>query len=171
MWVVWSVAHAACPSTAAAIAEHVERAETAFGALDAATFEAARVELHADLGCLTQPISPNLAARAHGVDALGGVLAKDDPAIVASLRAARGSDATWRLPPGVPPGHRLHAMLADVPADPPQTAPVGAPEGTRAQVDGRPADLRPTDRPTIVVLQEEASGKVVWSGLLARAEG
>lgn len=164
-----ATANAACPSGPAAVQGSVDRAFGAFASLDEAGFESARAGLERELDCLEAPLAPELVAQAHAVAAVAAVLRKDDAAAAAALRSARSAYALYNLPSAVPEGHRLWTMLKEVTPGVGPTETLQAPSGTRPVVDGQASATRPTDRPTVVWL-EDAGGRVVWSQHLAPAE-
>lgn len=109
------------------------------------------------LRCLSEPLTPQVAAHFHRVTGLARFLEHQDEATRTAFAAARAIDPTYTLPAGVAPeGHPLLELygaidLAALPEEPLAPAATGA-----LLHDGRPATATRRALPAIFQLVDEA---------------
>jgi hypothetical protein len=126
--------------------ELVEQADAAFRQLDAQGLSAAHTALMSELPCVSEPLTAELVAGVHQVEALARFAAGQP-----STAAWRSTLAAWgafQLDPVLAPeGHPLRMEL-----DAARTLPEGDFEGLREGllVDGREGHERALDRPVLV---------------------
>lgn len=137
---------------------HLEAAEGAFGAGRLPDFLAQSQRARDKVPCVSEVLLPPLAARLHRVEAMRGFVDRDERALSA-LGSARALEPDFLFPSAVvPEGHPLHDRLATAPTGGPTEAlPDISPE--RVQLDGRPAEERPLERP-VVAQHLSAAGAV-----------
>lgn len=164
-------AKAACPATAADLAQVVNAAELSFSKLDLASFGQARDEAMGLVACLAEPISPAGAAAFHRMEGVAAFSKMDNEAAGASFRSAAFLQPNYRLPSDVAPAEgplaRLYAesAYADLSDDEPQLVA----QGVYTLMDGLSSQHLPGSR--AVVLQVlAADGNVTWSGYVRPGE-
>jgi len=167
-------AWAACPepTSNAELAGVLRSEEAAYAARDVAGFTTLATRARGALPCLSEPITPAVAAAWHRDSALQAtvaITAEARPAVVASFRAMLAVAPDDPLPPGLAgTGSVLPAWLDEArAAGPGPSAPVSPPEGAHLLFDGLQGAARPTDRPTILQLVWEDPARVVYTAELA----
>jgi len=127
-----------------------DRASGQFANMDVTGFNAAHAEAHEALGCLQETILGADAAAFYRLEALHAFLARDEPRIAASFRAARTLQPDYRLSERLAPTN--HPLRAHFDSATPVTDPVSTPLDAQAQlyVDGVRATSRPMERPSIL---------------------
>ena len=156
---IFPEANAACSGEIglSALAEDLRQAEGAFAAADAPLFLRATAEARAALPCLSEPMTPGVAAAWHRSVALERIVspaAQDRPLVLASLRAMSRADPGYRLPAALAfDGSVLPALLSEAEAmDPPQRSRFSAPDGTFVLLDGAPSQERELGLPVVAQL-------------------
>lgn len=147
-------AMAACPATAEALEIDAGRALDAYRALDLEAFGTASAAVLAEAACLTDPATPELAARVHLVAALRAWVDKDGAGMLARFRGMRGAQPTLDLDPAyAPPGSRprIFFEMAGEPAGA-RAVPLPTDAGRRWDVDGHidSIPVLPADRAVLV---------------------
>lgn len=159
---LWSLgAWAACPSDNARLEPELDRLEAAPpGFLDA--YSALRAELH----CLGEPATPEVAAKWHRLRALAAFTRADDDAVLAAFRAAQAAQPGYVLPLAVAPeGHPLRGLYGRAAAsDPAELVPVDLPRRSHLIVDGSGGAAVPVDRDALV--QQVRGDTVFWTRTL-----
>lgn len=168
LYLLQSMALAACPSTPDQVEGSAREAVKAFAAMDAEAFSLAHEELREGVACLSAAPSPEQAAVVHLAEALASFQAKDTAQVLAALQAMQESDPGSTLSADVAPvGGPLHGRAVEASALPP--APRVHHELRRSYtlvVDGRSTAEIPTSRSSLVVVVAPG-GQVVWSGLVS----
>lgn len=156
-----------CASTPAMMAGMAHVAEQDYTDMDDNAFTDSHKRMLTDVSCLASPPSPAEVAQVHRVEALAAFTRGDTAATVASLRAMLESDPATTLSSDIaPPGHALQGLLAQAEAAAPSKRALSrVHDPCRLIVDGRAAHDLPKERPSLVVIQDP-SGAVMWSGLL-----
>jgi hypothetical protein len=161
------LAVSSCPSTALGLAITLRRGLASYGAMDIAGFTRARELALEQVGCAQEPLSPEIVAQLHVVEALGWYVARDHDRVVAAWRSVRATAPTWKPPPELaPPGNELSRWFEEARnALPSAVEPLAVPPATEARVDGVVGAPRPLERPAVVQLVG-AGSTVQWSGYL-----
>lgn len=143
-----ALAIADCPATTADLLDAVERAESAWVALDEPGFLTATDEMRAVLPCVSDPIPRALAAAVHRGEGLRAAADGEQERAVCAFAAAREAEPAWRFPEGLlPPGHPLLALYNE----PVDAAPLPLPPGGgTVRVDGQVAEAVPDGRAAII---------------------
>ena len=158
---LWATsASAVCPDDVSsdALAQHLSRAEQAWTALDGAGFSGALDDITFLLPCLTEPVSPNQAARTHRAFALQAFGDGQERSASAAFRAGHAASPAAGSPEALlPSGHAAltlyensRAAVEYSPLDPEPIRPL--------LFDGTAGVQRPLDVPTVAqVLGEDGS--------------
>jgi hypothetical protein len=159
-------ASAACPATASALESVLDEAQIAFSRMDSAGFRTSTDEVALDADCLSEPVTPALAARTHRVRGLREFVDGREDAARQAFAAARAIDPAYAFPESVLPGdHPARKLYADAAGLTVTTTQVPSPTSGRLDFDGAPAVVRPVERATLAVWVDGA-GKVGGSGYL-----
>ena len=141
-----SMAHAACTFNASLdlLESNIQAAQTAYVGLDVGEFQRAMTEVDYLLPCLTEPVSPQLAAELHRIRAIGQYVDGKREAVAASLSAARSLEPDYSFSTDVlPEGFELRLMYeATVPSTEGSRLPRPG-RDTTLYIDGSAARLRP----------------------------
>lgn len=147
LWLASLAWSAECETVLDIALKHVE---ASFRGGDPSGVQAGLRDARANLGCLTLPVDPTLAARIHRAEALGAQLAGGGARADATLRAMVHADPWLGVGDLVPPGDPLAVRLVYVEEGPPPTTrPLLWPEAGHLQVDGIPAAVAPSDQPWV----------------------
>lgn len=145
-----SASAAPCPADPANLGADLDDAGSFVVSGDALAFERSVAIVTEDVRCLRVPVSPEEAARVHGVLALWQWARRDDEAAKASLLAARQAAPSLSLDERLfPAGSTLRLAWE-------QAAPAGAtqrvrlPPARKVWFDGVLTPFRPTGRPSLV---------------------
>lgn len=162
-------AHAACPSTPSAVEAQLDSAQVAFKLMDRTAFTAATDEARANLECLSEPVSPALAARVHRVAGLREFFAGNDAAALLAFGAARAIDGAYEFPESiVPAAHPVRALYAAATSVSTATVGTALPADGALQFDGTPSAFRPSERPTLALHvradHSVAASAYLWPG-------
>lgn len=160
-----AAAEETCAASSAALQEAADQAWSDYASLDEDGFRAATDEMRANLGCLVEPITRDLAASVHRLVGLRAATDGQKDLAALAFAAARYLEPRWRFPESLfPKGHPLRALYEAFPLDlatwqaiPPTSAVV--------RVDGHSAEVRPTAWPAIVQVYG-ADGAVLKSAYL-----
>lgn len=138
--------------------------------MDAAAFAAASEQIDTGTGCLAVPVDVGVAASVHEHGALRAFFDRDPAATVAAFRAARSASPGYRPAPDIAPaGGPLWQRYAAADGAPgPVVSAVPRWSGAQLFVDGRPLDVRPTDRPAL--LQAVGPDGAVLASVMHRPE-
>ena len=159
------VARAACVDGAstARLVVVMEDAEAAFARLDLDGFQAAVDEGAALVPCLEATLSRAQVARYHRLQGLRAWLVRDTERSQRAFLAARTIEPAWRFPVElVPEQHPTRAAYMALPLEELSMQAVEVPEGARLYVDGRVAQERPGNLPSLLQL-EDGEGALRWS--------
>ena len=161
------VAQAACPSVPGDLEPPIAQAWLAFADLDPEGFRGGHDTVVQTLGCLSDPVPPEIAAKVHVVVGLHAFLSDDEAATIAAFQAARAADPALALGDWLPEGHpvrfewRLAERLEQAPA-----RDLAAQSGEQVWVDGVAAAPVVLGRPA--ALQREQARRIAetlyWSG-------
>lgn len=98
----------ACPVNQQVLTADIQTAKAAYVSFDWVAFDSAVASLRLHVGCLEEPISPEVAAGVHLAQALFAWRARDEAQVDAALRGMRHASPEAQLPPEIaPPGHPL----------------------------------------------------------------
>ncbi len=154
-----------CPSTAAQVAAALADTFAAANRRDTPGYQTARDRTFTRLACLTEVLSPEVAADVHVVLAVDAVGPGDTETLSGALRAYA------LLRPNAPLANRLKmsskmraADDAVQRAEPGPTAPL--PSGGRFWLDGREATSWPTDRTAVLQAQALDESARLWTTTL-----
>lgn len=135
-------------------------AETAFEKRDKPGVIAADDRARESLPCLRDAVTPAVAARYHRVDGLRSFLLQDEGAAIRSFAAARSIEPAYVLPASLlPTAHPARVIYDMAPVAVASFAPLPEVAGV-LRLDGRDLTARPTDRPVIFQLFDEAGAVV-----------
>ena len=138
----------------AALAARVDVAESAWKALDLPGFRTETDVVLASVPCLTEPATPQLAARVHRLQGMRGFVQEDFARSEAAFAAARRTAPALGLPDDFAPArHPMRTHHSAQPVDLVDDVPL--PPGTWV-VDGRGSKVRATRVPTLVQRLEDA---------------
>ncbi len=158
----------ACPEprSTADLRSSLELAQSKFSSLDVAGFQTAIDSANADLPCLSDKLTRNLAAEYHRFRGLEAFVDKDPAQSTLSFAAARSIEPGYRFPESfVPPGNPVLAEYSAIDIDAGESDTVGAPKVGRIEFDGRESLERATSWPTLVQLFAD-DGSVTYTGYL-----
>ena len=142
----------------------LERADSAYEALDVDGFVGALQEIGMTLPCLGEPVSPTLAAHYHRTQAMQLWSNGDEEAAIPLLLAARSLEPEFSFPEGrFPEGYPMVNAYAEMePSLETQNRP---PRGNfLIYFDGSPTNARPKARSTL--MQQVADNHVIATHLL-----
>ena len=140
----------------------VRRAEDAFRALDVEAFSAAATEAREVLPCLSERLTPRMAARVHRLRGVEAFVAGDAPGAEVAFASARAADPSLSMDL-VPDGHSLQLLWGGTPVSS-ATRPLDPPESGQLFVDGAASEARPTDRPIVAQwVADDAVRFSVWA--------
>lgn len=148
-----------------ALVDAMERAETAYAAVDVEAFQQATVEVDYLVPCLDAPLARDDVARLHRLRGIGYHTAKREQDLVAAFRAARA--AAPNFTPSMelfPEGFVLRDRYQDQPAETRPGPRLPRPAKGELMVDGVAARSRPVDAAALV--QVVVAGDVVSSSYL-----
>lgn len=162
-------AHASCAARTrtADLQRPINEAQAAFASMDGTGFARAGERGAEALRCLSEPISPTMAAAWHRHEGLAAFLADDAARARSAFRAARALQPSWALPEDVaPPGNPLTQLYEEAGAlGPGPEEPVSVQPGLTLLVDGALSGAVPTERPAIVQVLA-ADGQVLHTDYL-----
>lgn len=159
----------ACEAVNADIEAAIEEAHAAFAKLDVDAYTAANFKATIAVGCLTEPITPELAAQAHGLAAVTSFLKEDAATTVLNYRAALAAFPDYE-PDVESEGHPLgKAFLEAREIGIGETAAAAMPDGYVLWVDGHQNAERRLELPAVYQLLD-AEDQVRWSANLAGDE-
>lgn len=142
-----TAAFAACTFDADStlLATNIDAAEDAYVSLDVQEFQRAMTEVDYLLPCLTDEVSPSLAASLHRIRAIGQYVDGKPEAVDASLRAAKALEPDFRFSADVlPEGFELRDQYEALPTSGGEPRKMPRPSGdTQLLVDGAPSRVRP----------------------------
>ena len=102
---------AACPSSDASLQSTLDSAQLAFSMMDSSGFSTATAEAEAQAACLSDPVSPTVAARLHRVLGLQAFVAGDEPGARTAFAAARAIEPDYQFPDSmVPSDHPVRQL-------------------------------------------------------------
>lgn len=161
-----ALASAACPSSAASLQSALDSAQLAFSMMDSGAFQTATGEAESEASCLSDPVSPTVAARLHRVLGLRAFVAGDEAAARTAFAAARAIEPDYLFPASlVPADHPVRALYSQSLNASAATTELPSPATGHLQFDGSQGTRRPTQRPTLALLVDP-SGAVKGSGYL-----
>ena len=146
------------PATGETLSGHLNSAERAWLALDTDAFLAALEGAELALGCLEEPLSPELVAQWHQLRGVAAFVAREDERAALSFRAARELDEA--VPEWLGPGSPLETLYLQDTSKPAAEA-IQADGELQWWVDGNPRGHRPTTGPA--VLQQQTGP--LWASL------
>ena len=158
-------ARAQCPADRASLAIHLDAALHDFIQMDQDGFIADMQVIDTALSCMEEPLSPELAASLHRLEACRSYLDTDDARTVAAFRAAIAIEGNYDLPLDVaPPGHLLQ-QLYDRARQDLRESPVlvDLPNRCTLYVDGSPSTTKSVGRPAVLQLALPR-GAICYSG-------
>ena len=149
-WVIAAVG--ACPSRSGDLQRPLGEAQVAFSAMDGAGFDQANQEVQTALACLSEPISPGLAAAIHRQEGLQAWLADDVTRARSAFRSALILQPAYTFPEAVaPPGNPLLTLYEEARGQGGGLDEPAYPEGGQTLlVDGTIATTIPSERPVVV---------------------
>lgn len=157
-----------CPAPAAALAAALAEADLAFQEMDLDAFRAASGRAGLLLGCLSEPLTPALAAAVHRNRGLDAFLARDLTRAPQAFAAARALDPEFAWSEQMlPPRHPVRELYAAQGSAKAVTT-VAEPGLGGLRFDGRATLERPEEVPTILQRLDDA-GQVaetlyLWPG-------
>ncbi len=162
-------AHAACPSTPSAVEAQLDSAQVAFKLMDRVAFTSATDAVRAGLECLSEPVTPTLAARVHRVTGLREFFAGNDAGALLAFGAARAIDPAYEFPESiVAAGHPARALYAAATSVSTVTTSTSLPADGALSFDGTPSPYRPSERPTLALHvradRTVAASSYLWPG-------
>ncbi len=153
---------AACTGSAQAVESALEAALQAYAAQDKQGVLSHMAGAEQELGCLTEPMRPALAARFHMVEGLKLFLTRDNTGAHLAFAAARRTDAGLTLPADIaPPKHSLQTCYTALPLTDLALQQVRT-SAHSLLVDGQAALEWPVDWPAVVQGLDER-GAVLFS--------
>lgn len=145
-----TAAEVTCPAPSSAVDSALSAAEKAYAGLDEDGFFAAASQASTLLGCVSEPISPTLAARFHRVQGIAAFARKDRETAVLDFGAARAADPDYTFPETlVPPGNKMLQDYVALDLSLVTRTRVPAPATGALTFDGRTSLERPELVPTI----------------------
>lgn len=161
-----STADAACPASDASLQSALDSAQLAFSMMDSDAFATATADAEAQASCLSDPVSPTVAARLHRVLGLQAFVKGDEPAARTAFAAARAIEPDYQFPGSmVPADHPVRQLYSQSLNASDASAELAAPAAGHLEFDGAPGTRRPTERPTLALLVDDRGG-VSSSGYL-----
>jgi len=168
-----SVAHAQdrCFATSAELMDAVNKATSAFSAMDRELFQLARDEARRSLTCVDQPLAPASAAAYHRMEALAAFFEQDKEWGMASFRAALSIQPAYQLDASIAPeGSPVDLWYQEAQDFPPLTyEDMEPPETCSVMLDGATEADRQVELPVIAQVLEW-DGSVRWTGLLLQGQ-
>lgn len=156
LWLRAAPAAAAClgPAPGGQLVVTMEDAEAAYGQLDLGAFQAAMDEGASMIPCLDGLLGRGEVARYDRLAGLQAWLGRTQERSEAAFLAARLIEPGYRFPTTlVPEDHPTRQAYAALPVESVLRSPVEVPAGGHLVVDGREAQERPTNVPSLVQLQ------------------
>ena len=157
-------ARAACPADAAQVRADVDAAYQAYLSFDIRGFTEGEAVVQADLGCVTEPLSPSTAARIHLNEALAAVLNSDSARMVSALRGLRAAEPNFVLSTEIAPsGSDLRTLFDAAAAFGAGPATPVTHNGVMVTVDGHPESTGiPNERAALVQVRFPHTGLQTW---------
>lgn len=139
------------PVTSADLRVALDRAESAFSALDVERFTTTMDDIIYEVPCLAEPAQPALAAQLHRLQGIRQFVAHDEQRAAEAFAAARAADPSYVLPTSlVPDGHAIRDLYGRVPLENGSFDALPQPREGTLRFDGVAGNLRPTGWPTLV---------------------
>ena len=172
IWLHWTSSAALADQPCASAASQadlqgaLQRAETAFSALDVETFTRSMDDAIFLVPCLAEPVDVAQIARLHRLQGIRQFVANEEERAVQSFAAARATEPDYQLPLWlVPDGSALRDLYGRMPVENGTKVPVPAPVSGTIRFDGVPGLERPTSWSSFVQVLD-ANGRVVATAYL-----
>lgn len=139
----------------------LQRAESAFGALDVETFMGAMDDAIFTVPCVREVLAPPEIARLHRLQGIRQFVANQEDRAVQSFAAARAADPSYQLPVWlVPEGHAIRDLYGRMPLENGGRSREPAPLQGSLRFDGVEGRERPTSWSTVVQVLDGDGGVV-----------
>lgn len=157
-----------CPAGQAALVQEISAAEASFEQMDLPGFQRAEGRVREILLCLSEPLTPALAARVHRLEGLSSFIARDPARAGQAFAAARALDPAYTFPDTLlPPGHPARKLFESSGGQA-ETERVAAPGSGTLRFDGRESLDRVVGWPTILQRLDDGGGVAqtlyLWPG-------
>lgn len=165
-WLIFSVAFADCPLDLAGLQTYLDSAEQAFRDHDVETFQKVAEAVSLDLPCLSEPVTPGLAARVHRLQGLVRFINDQNEGATqcfAACRSAGGDELT--LQGLLPSAHTAHELFERMSPETIERESVPAPRTGALSFDGTLCNERPRSVPTVMQVFDD-NGVVLVTGVL-----
>lgn len=156
----------AAPATRADLQDTLQRAESAFSALDVETFTRSMDDAIFLVPCLTEVVEAPSIARLHRLQGIRQFVANQEDRAVEAFAAARATDAAYQLPVWlVPEGSAIRDLYGRMPLENGTSETVPAPVAGALRFDGVVSQDRPGSWSSFLQILD-GTGKVVATAYL-----
>lgn len=150
LWLIITIAHAACPATPAELQATLNTAQSALEHLDQEAFLANTTLALAEASCLSAPTTPLQSAFLHRMIGIRAFVDGREAEAIQAFAAAYQLDPSYNFPESLlPAGHPIRALYANAASLSPSLSPVPPPVSGQLAFDGTISLLRPSSQPTL----------------------
>ena len=145
-------AELSCPTTSsnADIAVLLDSADAALNGADVDGFRTTIEKVALNVPCLSEPITPELAARLHAFRGIRHYVAGETDQATGAFFASRVLNSETSLPAALfPEGHEIHGVFSDTLVDSARSFRLPVPKEGKLLIDGQARSGKPLDRPFV----------------------
>jgi len=145
-------AELSCPTapTNADIGALLDSADAALNEADVDGFQTTIQKVALNVPCLSEPITPELAARLHAFQGIRHYVAGETDQATGAFFASRVLNPDTSLPAALfPDGHEIHGVFNDTPVDTARSSRLPGPKDGKLLIDGEATTGKPLERPFV----------------------